>query len=58
MGEEGAIEPIVVSENIVITPEWKKDDFDAKYKIIINPKMSFGTGDHQTTRLVCRFMEN
>ena len=54
---EKNVEPIVVSENIVITPEWKKDDFDAKYKIIINPKMSFGTGDHQTTRLVCRFME-
>ena len=30
---EKNVEPIVVSENIVITPEWKKDDFDAKYKI-------------------------
>lgn len=55
---EKNVEPVRVSDDILITPEWKKDEFDAKYKIIINPKMSFGTGDHQTTRLVCRLMED
>lgn len=54
---ESKVEPIRVNENLVITPEWKKDYLEAKYKIIINPKMSFGTGDHQTTRLVCRLIE-
>ena len=54
---ESKVEPIRVDESLVITPEWKKEELDAKYKIIINPKMSFGTGDHQTTRLVCRLMQ-
>jgi ribosomal protein L11 methyltransferase len=54
---EKNVAPVRISDNIIITPEWKKDEFDAKYKIIINPKMSFGTGEHQTTRLVCRLME-
>lgn len=54
---EKTVRPVVVSDDIVITPEWKKDDIHSKYKILINPKMSFGTGEHQTTRLVCRMME-
>lgn len=54
---ESKVEPIRVDDKLVITPEWKKDELDAEYKIIINPKMSFGTGDHQTTRLVCRLMQ-
>lgn len=54
---ENNVQPIKVDEHLVITPEWKKDEIDAEHKIIINPKMSFGTGDHQTTRLVCRLMK-
>ena len=54
---EATVRPVIVSDEIVITPEWKKDDVDAKYKILINPKMAFGTGEHQTTRLVCRMMK-
>ncbi len=54
---EKNVMPVEVSDSIIITPEWKKEEVNAKYKIVINPKMSFGTGDHQTTRLVCRLME-
>ncbi len=54
---ENNVQPIRVDEHLVITPEWKKNEIDSEHKIIINPKMSFGTGDHQTTRLVCRLMK-
>lgn len=54
---EKNVKPVIVNDNIVITPNWKQDEVDAKYKLLINPKMSFGTGDHQTTRLVCRLIE-
>lgn len=54
---EQSIEPVIVSPRIAITPEWKKDEVDAEINVVINPKMSFGTGHHQTTRLMAQFME-
>lgn len=55
---EKRIKPFVVSPRIGITPERYKDTIDTDIKIIINPKMSFGTGEHATTRLVCSLMED
>lgn len=55
---EKNVKSIVVNERIGITPLWKQDEIDSDIKIIINPKMSFGTGEHATTRLVCKLMEN
>lgn len=49
---ENSIEPIWINESCVITPLWKVEEVKAKYKIVINPKMSFGTGHHTTTRLM------
>jgi ribosomal protein L11 methyltransferase len=48
----------IISDKIAITPEWRQNQVEREIKILINPKMSFGTGDHQSTRLVCRLMEN
>jgi ribosomal protein L11 methyltransferase len=48
---------IHVSERVSIAPEWKKHESASELTIIINPKMSFGTGQHETTRLVSRLME-
>ena len=47
-----------VSERIIIHPEWEtyqpqKDEL----AIIISPKMAFGTGHHETTRMVLLLME-
>ncbi len=50
--------PIIVSDRIAITPEWHRDKVNQELTIIINPKMSFGTGQHATTKLVSRLMEN
>lgn len=48
---------IKISDKIEIMPEWKKSESSAEIQIIINPKMSFGTGQHETTRLIARLLE-
>lgn len=48
---------IKISDRIDILPEWKKSESHAEIPIIINPKMSFGTGQHETTRLISKLME-
>ncbi len=55
---EKEVTPIQVSPNIVISPSWRRGELLAKYEIIIDPKMSFGTGHHATTRMMCRLAEN
>jgi ribosomal protein L11 methyltransferase len=55
---EKSREVIKVSERIVIKPTFK--NYTAKENEIvltIAPKMSFGTGEHQTTKLVLRLLE-
>jgi len=54
---EASIEPVRVSERIIITPSWKADSVEAPMKVIINPQMSFGTGHHETTRLMGALLE-
>jgi ribosomal protein L11 methyltransferase len=54
---EDSIEPIRVSERIVITPSWKADEVNAEIKLIINPQMSFGSGHHETTKMMIRLLE-
>ncbi|MCX6153412.1 MAG: 50S ribosomal protein L11 methyltransferase [Candidatus Kapabacteria bacterium] len=54
---ESHVEAIRVNENIAILPQWRVNEFDCPIKIIINPKMSFGTGHHASTRLACRLAE-
>ncbi|MDW5298687.1 MAG: 50S ribosomal protein L11 methyltransferase [Sedimentibacter sp.] len=45
--------PFVVSDKIIIKPSWEEDTESTEGKIIleIDPGMSFGTGQHHTTRL-------
>jgi ribosomal protein L11 methyltransferase len=55
---EKSREVIRVSDKIVIKPTFK--DYSAKANEIvltIDPKMSFGTGEHQTTKLILRLLE-
>ena len=50
--------PIRIGERIVIVPAWEK--YDAKEDDIIvrmDPGMAFGTGTHETTRLVIGLLE-
>ncbi len=55
---EKSINVIEVSDRIVIKPTFR--DYDKKpgqIIITIDPKMSFGTGEHQTTKLVLKLIE-
>lgn len=54
---EKTVPAIHVSDKIGIAPTWKKDELKEEIQLLINPKMSFGTGTHSTTRLVCQMME-
>jgi ribosomal protein L11 methyltransferase len=54
---EKNVEAIQINENIGIAPEWKLHELNSKLKIIINPKMSFGTGQHSTTKLMTKMIE-
>jgi ribosomal protein L11 methyltransferase len=49
-----------ITADLVISPSWRLDEAKAlspKYLIVIDPKMSFGTGHHETTRLCLRAIE-
>lgn len=55
---EKTIKPIQVTDRIVIRPTWHEYvPTPGQIVITIDPKMSFGTGYHETTRLVLRLME-
>ncbi|MBN2226565.1 MAG: 50S ribosomal protein L11 methyltransferase [candidate division Zixibacteria bacterium] len=50
-----AITPIEI-DGVVIRPPWGEELFPGKTEIIIEPKMAFGTGHHESTRLCMRAM--
>lgn len=43
--------PITVGQRFVVVPSWLADDQYGAETIVIEPKMAFGTGHHQTTAL-------
>jgi ribosomal protein L11 methyltransferase len=42
---------------LVVTPPWLAGEYASAERIVIDPGMAFGTGDHETTRGVLRLMQ-
>jgi ribosomal protein L11 methyltransferase len=50
-------QPIEVSERVLIVPPWITDRPDLPAVVEIDPGMSFGTGQHETTRACLGFVD-
>ena len=52
--EEEGFHPIIIDDRIVIHDVKHSDVPNLPYDIVISPKLAFGTGSHQTTRMILR----
>ncbi|HKI89121.1 MAG TPA: 50S ribosomal protein L11 methyltransferase, partial [Draconibacterium sp.] len=56
--EENYFKPLVVAKQCVVRAPFHTDFPKAKYEIIIEPNMAFGTGNHETTSMMLEYILN
>lgn len=51
-------EPTRLSRRIAVVPPWqRRHQFDTEYDIVLEPGMAFGTGQHPTTKMCARILD-
>lgn len=54
--EKNYFKPLVIDDKCVVRAPFHKDYPKAKYEIVIEPNMAFGTGNHETTSMMMEFI--
>ena len=54
--EKNYFKPIIIGKEVMIRSSVHKKNEGVKYDIIIDPEMAFGTGHHETTGLMIKFL--
>ncbi len=55
---ESSFEPILVGNWCSILAPFHQNEFETQHTVVIEPKMSFGTGHHETTFMMVQAMED
>ena len=55
---ETNFDPVIINDKCVIRAHFHQPIHDLEFEIVITPKMSFGTGHHETTSLIMSEMFN